>query len=533
MMRSFHNISIRSKLIVVIMATCSIALLLGGVALTARYAATEQEKMANRMLVLAEVIGANSTAAVSFDDPVEARATLAALAAESSILAARVYLQTGELFARYSTPQAAQRLAGVGDKELERLSLGADVLSVTRQIILDGEVIGRVVIDADLHPLRVGLMRDVAILTLIMLVAGLLVLPLSSKLQRIVSEPISRLARTMRHVSLVKDYGVHVQKHGDDEVGMLIDGFNEMLQQIRSRDEQLRIAANALESTGDAIMITDARLWIVSVNRSFSTMTGYVSEAVVGERPFFLHSKRHGKAFFKDIRRLLDTSGQWHGELWGRRDNGEEFPQWLTISEIRDQEGQLTHYVFVSNDISQQKQYEESLKHMAHHDALTKLPNRILFDAELRNALLTADRNNSSVALMFIDLDKFKTINDALGHAAGDRLLQTVATRLKDSLRECDLVGRRGGDEFTVLLYGVDNKQHAATVAGKLLSALTRPMELAGQRMSVTASIGISCFPEDAHDAARLVQCADEAMYLAKQKGRNNYQIHASRVLEK
>ncbi len=527
MIRLLRDIPIRRKLMLIILATCFVVLTLGGIALTLRYAATEQERMASRMSVLAEVIGANTTAALSFNDPVSAHDTLAALVAEPSVIGARVYDRQGRLFSRFTAPGNDGDRPPAGGGSVGNLIFGGDTLTVSSPIVLDGETIGRVVLDADLRPLRVALARDVVVLTLIIVAAGLMALPLSSRLQMIVSEPISRLVLTMRKVTRSKDYSLRAQKQGNDEVGTLIDGFNEMLAQISRRDEQLRIAANALENTGDAIVITDEHLRIVSVNKAFTGMTGFSGPEVSGRRPGMLTSERHDAAFHRRIWRQLSGSGQWYGELWGRRRNGEEFPQWLTISAVRDKAGTVTHYVFVSNDISQHKRDEERLEHMAHHDALTQLPNRVLFALELNEALHRANRHGSLLCLMFIDLDNFKTINDSLGHAAGDDLLKTVAVRLKGCLRECDVVARQGGDEFTVLLDGLREARDAARVAEKFIAELARPIHLAGHDLFVTASIGISCYPEDGHEASDLLRNADTAMYLAKEQGRNRYRFHS------
>lgn len=527
-MVAFRDISIRSKLMAIIMATSCIVLLLGGITLTVRYAATEQEEMTQRMTVLAEVIGTNTTAALAFNDATSARDTLTALVAEPSLIEARIYRRNGALFARFTTPGRTFSPAEMrpGNETRGSVLFGGDRLTISSPIMLDGEDIGTVRLDADLQPLRLRLLNNITMLALIILAAGLLALPISSRLQKIVSNPITHLAQTMRLVSRARDYSVRAEKQGDDEVGTLIDGFNEMLEQISARDEQLRIAANALENTGDAIMITDERLKIVSVNKAFSTMTGFLPEEVLDSRPAMLRSDRHSAAFYKQLWRRVCCYGQWHGEIWGRRNNGEVFPQWLTISEIRDQADKITHYVFVSNDISQQKIYEANLEHQAHHDALTELPNRILFEVHLQEALRRAKRHGERLGLMFIDLDNFKSINDTLGHAAGDELLQTVAERLKICLRESDVVARRGGDEFTVLLDRLRQVEDAAVIAEKFIAELSRPVKLAGQIRAVTASIGICCYPEDGLEAPELMKNADMAMYLAKQQGRNRFQFY-------
>jgi diguanylate cyclase (GGDEF)-like protein/PAS domain S-box-containing protein len=295
-------------------------------------------------------------------------------------------------------------------------------------------------------------------------------------------------------------------------------------------EAKLRVAANALENTAESVMICDADQRIVSVNKAFTIMTGYSREEVTGKSPEFLRSNEHDPVFYSHIWDTVNEIGQWQGEIWGKRKDGEIYPQWVSISRVKDNAGRPSHFVSVSNDISRYKQYEARLEFLAHHDALTDLPNRMLLQSRLREALLRARRRSNLVGLMFIDLDRFKTINDSLGHAVGDQLLQAAAQRLRRCVRQSDLVARLGGDEFVVVLDQLEHSQEAAMVAEKLIDTLTKPFMLGGHELFVSASIGISCYPHDGSDADILLKNADAAMYRAKEQGRNTYQLFSAEM---
>jgi diguanylate cyclase (GGDEF)-like protein/PAS domain S-box-containing protein len=529
-----RNFSIRGKLMFIIMATVAATILLGGGALVARYATAAWGKEADRLTTLGKAVSSNIAAAVAFDEPVSAEETLSAFTVDTSILAAHVYNGKGEPFARYAAPgttpptapavRTAPAWSSSGDL------LRDDVMVVSGPILLDGERIGTIRIDADLRQIRAAFWADVGLLSLIFLMAGLVALILSSILQNIVSEPITRLAQATRDITRTGNYKLRVDKVGDDEVGALIDGFNDMLRQIAIRDDrletrrsQLEVAANAIESTSDAIMITDKELKIVSVNRAFTSMTRYAEDEVVGRTPQFLLSAKMEPDL---LARLLDqvaATGHWQGEIVARRRDGEEFPQRTGIGHVVDGAGESSHYVFVSSDISHYKQYEANLEYLAHHDVLTKLPNRRRFREQLGEAIARANRRQERIAVLFIDLDHFKAINDSLGHAVGDQLLVEAAARIRNCLRNSDIVARQGGDEFTVLLDNVGSRQDAGQVAEKIVEQIARPFHLAEKDRAVSASIGIACYPEDGTDEVTLMKNADMAMYEAKMAGRNRY----------
>lgn len=291
-------------------------------------------------------------------------------------------------------------------------------------------------------------------------------------------------------------------------------------------NKRLRQAAAAFAATRDGIVITDLAPRILAVNRAWCEITGYSEAEALGQNPRILQSGRHDRAFYQTFWASLREAGHWQGEIWNRRKNGEIYAQWLSVSTVYDEHGQPSNYVGVLTDLSQLKSVEQKLEHLAHHDILTDLPNRLLLQVRLAAALEHAHRSPQRLALLFLDLDRFKDVNDSLGHPTGDALLIEVARRLRKRLREEDLLARIGGDEFVVLLEDIESPDHAATVAREVIERLNEPFSIDGQTLFVGASIGISLYPDDAQDATELIQHADAALYQAKQEGRNTYRFH-------
>ena len=288
-------------------------------------------------------------------------------------------------------------------------------------------------------------------------------------------------------------------------------------------EEKLRQSAMVFESTRDGVMITDLDARIVQVNSAFCAISGYSSEEVLGRNPRLLKSGRQDAAFFADLWDCVRRRGHWQGEVWNRRRNGEVHPQWLSISTVRDEIGQPTHYVGVGTDISQLKRSEAQLEHLAHHDPLTGLPNRLLGQSRLEHALQRAQRHGGRLGVVFLDLDGFKHINDSLGHPIGDSVLTDIAQRLKVRLRSEDTLARLGGDEFLLVLEEIATPADAAHIARKLLDALQLPLKLEGRELFVTASIGIAMYPDDGSSWSELIRNADTAMYQAKAAGRDQF----------
>lgn len=297
----------------------------------------------------------------------------------------------------------------------------------------------------------------------------------------------------------------------------------------RLRDaERLRLSAKIFENTQEGILVTDANGIILTVNKAFVAVTGYSEKDALGNKPSLLNSGRHDEAFYREMWSTLAKEGQWRGEIWNRRKSGEIYPEWINISAIHEDTGKISHYVAIFSDITKVKENEERLRRLAHYDALTELPNRFLFQDHVELALAQAGRSGKQVAVMFLDLDRFKLINDTLGHRAGDMLLIEVARRLGGCLRAGDTLSRFGGDEFNALLPDLDNGAAAATVADKFIEALAHPFQILGKELHVTTSIGIAIYPQDGKQLDHLSRAADAAMYLAKEQGRNTYRFYAA-----
>ncbi|WP_163559772.1 EAL domain-containing protein [Halomonas sp. NO4] len=343
------------------------------------------------------------------------------------------------------------------------------------------------------------------------------------------------LDNRVRHLAVLDD--------GGEVVGLL--GFRDMLagaeqlylQDLREALEQrdhalaqsrhnLQLAERVIDSSLEGIIITDAENRIEFVNPAFTHMTGFTLEEAVGRTPQILSSGRHDAAFYRQMWETLQRCGYWRGEIWNRRKSGELYLELLTITAITDDDGQITHYAALFNDITHIRENEERVRRLAYYDALTGLPNRRLLEDRLELAIRHAHRNQTRLAVIFLDLDHFKQVNDTLGHATGDELLMLLAERLQTRLREDDTLARLGGDEFLVLLPDLDEIDEVTRIARRLIEAVSEPSQIGQHSFRVGASLGISLYPDDADSAEALIHEADVAMYRAKQEGRNAYRFY-------
>lgn len=304
-------------------------------------------------------------------------------------------------------------------------------------------------------------------------------------------------------------------------VGTLTD-----ITERRQAEDELRMAASVFASTQEGILITDLAGTILDINQAFTEITGYTRAEALGQNPRLLKSGQHNGEFYTGLWQVLRKTGSWGGEIWNRKKNGEIYPEWLVISTVRDTRGQLTHYIGTFSDISLLKQQQKQLEHIAHYDALTGIPNRLLLADRLRQALAHTRRSQTILAVGYLDLDGFKAINDRYGHATGDLLLIEIAQRIKNTLRDSDTVARLGGDEFVFLLLGLERPEECVATLNRLLQVISEPLCLQHQSMAVSASIGVSLYPRDDADPDTLLRHADQAMYQAKQTGKNRFHIY-------
>lgn len=322
--------------------------------------------------------------------------------------------------------------------------------------------------------------------------------------------------------------GIRRLELGSKKLRLVNNKLSMTIGDLKKAGEQLQLAAQVFESSRDAITITDARGAIITVNEAFTTITGYPAADVVGKNPKILQSGRHDAEYYRVMWASIQEHGHWQGEIWNKRKNGEIYPEWLKITAVKNQSQDTTNYIAVFSDITGDIRAAEHIQRLAYYDTLTDLPNRALLSDRLDLAIAHAKRSGYKCAVLFLDMDRFKNINDALGHSIGDQLLKSVATRLKECVREVDTVARMGGDEFVVVLDGMAETDDILTVAQKMLHSLSQSYEVEGHNIRATPSIGISVYPEDGTDGESLIMNADSAMYHTKENGRNDFKFFVS-----
>ena len=327
------------------------------------------------------------------------------------------------------------------------------------------------------------------------------------------------------HLREALDIGVDRYVLKPLDVRLLEDAVSKCLRDA-SRLRDLRLARLAFESASEGMMVTDAEGLIMAVNPAFSQISGYRADEAIGKTPFILSSGEHDAEFYRHMWDILVSVGRWSGEVINRRKSGEIYSEWLSVVAVSEASGRVTRYVGLFSDITERKREEDHIRQLAHFDALTGLPNRVLFADRLRRMLSLLERRGSKMALLYIDLDRFKQVNDEFGHAFGDKVLIETARRMSACVRDSDTLSRRGGDEFVALLESDTPNSMAAMVCRKLIEVVAEPMRIDGRTIHIGVSIGVATYPNDGDDVESLLEAADQALYVAKQEGRGDFRFY-------
>lgn len=380
----------------------------------------------------------------------------------------------------------------------------------------------------------------------IVVCAFVLVMLFGLHLGNLISHPLAMLAGQMAQAE-IGEFDIRAEENALGEIGQLGRHFNRYLERLRKSkqailaefkerahaEQQMLIYRNAMEQALDGIIITDPTANILVVNRAFSEITCYDPEEACGKNVRLLQSGRHSQAFYRDMWHILEQTGRWTGEIWNRKKSGEIYPQILSIGAVRDANGTVTHYVGVFHDITELKLQEERIIHQAYHDSLTGLPNRRLAMDRIEVSIAHVRRGGTKLAVLILDLDNFKNINDSLGHACGDALLLQVTNRLVAQVREEDTVARLGGDEFLLLVAAFADEEAVIAIIERVMKSFKAPFRIDGHEYFVTASVGVAFFPNDGANAATLTKYADIAMYHAKSQGKNSFCLFTSDLGER
>ena len=368
---------------------------------------------------------------------------------------------------------------------------------------------------------------------------GILVFIIMVPLHRAIIAPLGALSHQLRTFRETSDLNLTLDTERQGEIGEISRDFGNMLRQLeeqirerRGGEEALRRAATVFNTATESIVIADREGVILDVNSAFSSVTGYRRSEVIGRHTDILSTDRHGAGFLGPLVEEVNRVGKWEGEIWIQHKEGKSIPVWVSVGCSIGDHADVEHFVVVFNDMTERKNSEAVIAHQANYDMLTKLPNRYLFKDRLRRALLRASREEAFAGVLFIDIDGFKSINDTLGHAAGDEALRHIATRINRTLRDLDSAARLGGDEFAVVLAGIESVMDADGVTKRILAAIAAPMKIHNEEVVLTASIGVAVYPTDSENSEDLLRDADVAMYRSKQSGGNSYAFFTEEMNE-
>lgn len=531
MLRLLADQSIKKKLMFVVAMTAGIVVLITFLFSTINDANSAREVANKDLVTLADVVARNSASAITFDDAIAAKETLDALQADSSILTADILDKQGNQFASYVNNNHEK------NSWLHMLTI-FEALIIERPIVENKKKIGTIRVTADYDHVFADVVVRMVTNLLGIVIAFVIGYCFLKREVKHVLEPVERLTSAIGKIIEQQQYSHRVKKISSDELGNLTDGFNLMLNQIELRDAKLRQSDEALSQTLEAIALLDVDLQYQYVNPAFVALFGYQLEEL-SDKPFSLIPiENENKLTKNEIFLIAKRKGSYRGELTLKTKSGQLLPISMHVSPIKSDQGDITGYVTVASDISEKKQAEEWILRQANYDSVTSLPNRHMFYKRLEAEVNASNQTGNPFALMFLDLDDFKEVNDSIGHDMGDLLLKEVGVRLLSCLRATDTIGREGtiarlgGDEFTIILNHFKTNNDINVIVQRILQVLTKPFQLGAYVVNISASIGVTIYPHDASDAESLIKNADQTMYDAKNKGRNTHSFFTPSIQE-
>lgn len=538
---SFKDYPIAYKMILLCMTTSIASLLLAIVILIGYDQYSFKNTLRQEMTVLAKVIANRSHAALLFGDEELAHTNLATLEARASVLSACIYrtvgdnngMQTHNLFAEYHSKEEYQSCPHPGFitslLATDLVHFSEKYFELLEPIKLDNKEVGYLLIRSNLQDAERRLKDYSLVSLLVIIVAGTVALALSMRLEKIISEPLLKLGETARTVARNDDYSLRAEKHGKDEIGQVVDSFNQMLSKIEQEDANLRESEEKFRlfsaSSTIGIFQTDIQGRCIYANERLAEISDMELSQILQNGWTSAVYEEDTDRISKAWQRCLMLGESLNINCRFKSNYGD--PYWVTghIGPLTNSKGNAIGFLGTISDISELKKAQLQLEHLAFYDMLTGLANRRLFRDRLEIILANSARHHTNLALVFIDIDHFKHVNDTLGHDSGDALLRIIADRLHHCVRASDTVARLGGDEFTIILVDVKNSLAVSKVAQHILDEIRKPIFLDDQEISVTASLGLVIFPDNGNDAESLIKHADLALYKAKEEGRNNYQF--------
>ena len=519
-----------SLLVKTLLTVSAVSLVLTALVVVITLAITQQraeQQALTRLHALIDATGVMASAAAFAHDATLASETAYAFVKNSDVLAVSIVSDQKELAQATRAGADAATPAARNDQAIKHTIFSP--FSPT-------EAIGEIIVTPNWQEINRTVAEEVRYVAMLLILAISVVIGLIAATVSLgVVRPVKQISDRLHRIdTATSDTLAMPSGHAENELGRLVGDINDLMARLRlslqleheSRlqrviNEKLQLAAEVFDNSQEGIMVTDHDNLIVAVNPAFTAITGYSDVDVLGKNPRLLSSGKQGKDFYGAMWRELQTDGFWKGELWNRRKDGEIIPKWFSINTVRDSFGKTVNHVAIFSDISERKRSEAKIDFLAHHDALTKLPNRVLLRDRYLQAQITAQRNKSGIAVMFMDLDNFKHINDNYGHHTGDQVLINVVQQLSLHIRTSDTVCRQGGDEFIIILPELIDLEIISRIAQNILHSLAQPIILTDKIVNISASIGIAVYPDDGDDFETLLRHADAAMYDAKMSGKN------------